>query len=482
VKLKLLHKLFIAIFSGTAVVLVVVMMLTRGSIGQGFVDYLQQQDQSRLRQLAPQLSNWYREHGDWSVLASDPRQLRSLIFSTLSTDEVRAGRGSGRPGGGANLPGAGARFGAPPTGNGRGNSLPQRLFLLDARHQTILGTPPGALVEEALVPITLDATTIGWLGLSVPRSVELPEEEAFVGMLRRSLLVGIALGLFMAGLLGWLMARHLSSPIQAVAGAIHGLAAGRFGKELSVRGSDEIAYLARDVNRLSLALRENETVRNRWMSDISHELRTPLSIISGELEAMMDGVRPIGPAQLESLREEVLHLNGLIEDLRSLALTDSGALAYRMTSVDFVGICRSVADAFGHRASEKGLSLRFEAEPSRCPMQGDETRLKQLLHNLLENSIRYTDPGSAITLQLECRDETAILRVSDGPPGVSEAQCEQLFERLYRLDSSRGRHSGGSGLGLAICRNIAQAHGGSIGAMPGPEGGLLVTLTLPIRS
>jgi two-component system sensor histidine kinase BaeS len=354
--------------------------------------------------------------------------------------------------------------------------------LLDSQRNPIVGKLPASGTEGTLIPITLEDQTVGWLGLSVPRSVELPEEEAFVSVLRQTLLIGLSLGLIMACSLAWLMARHLSRPVQAVAGGIHGLAAGQFGDTLEVHGSDEIAQLARDVNRLSLALKENETVRNRWMSEISHELRTPLSIISGELEAMMDGIRPIGPEQLQSLREEVLHLNGLIEDLRSLALTDSGALAYRMEPIDFVGICRSTAETFAGRAAEKGLVLHFESPASACLMPGDDKRLKQLLHNLLENSIRYTDAGAKISLLLECYKDRVVLSISDGPPGVSQEQCEQLFERLYRLESSRSRHSGGSGLGLAICRNIVEAHGGTISAEPGPDGGLMVTVSLPTPS
>ena len=121
-----------------------------------------------------------------------------------------------------------------------------------------------------------------------------------------------------------------------------------------------------------------------------------------------------------------------------------------------------------------------------CPeqgikVQGDEQRLRQLLHNLLDNAVRYTDDGGKISVTLNTDRQQAQLTISDSAPGASVEECNRLFERLYRMEVSRNRDSGGSGLGLAICRNIVEAHGGQIAASPGPDGGLLITTTLPIQ-
>jgi two-component system sensor histidine kinase BaeS len=246
-------------------------------------------------------------------------------------------------------------------------------------------------------------------------------------------------------------------------------------------GSDEIARLGDDVNRLSSALSEHESVRRRWMSDIAHELRTPLAIIAGELEAMVDGVRPMDTEQLGSLQEEVKHLATIIDDLHSLALTDSGALAYKMQKLDLNELVPLVIDSFRGVTAQKDLDLEFSNNGNKVGLHGDENRLRQLLDNLLDNAVRYTDAGGRISINLEARDQQAILTVSDTAPGASEEDCERLFERLYRLEASRNRNSGGSGLGLAICRNIVEAHGGQIQAEPGPLGGLLVTVALPLE-
>ncbi|MGB5486853.1 MAG: ATP-binding protein, partial [Lysobacterales bacterium] len=215
--------------------------------------------------------------------------------------------------------------------------------------------------------------------------------------------------------------------------------------------------------------------------DMAHELRTPLAIISGELEAMIDGVRPLNREQLDSVRDEVSHLSVLIDDLHSLTLTDSGALAYKMQGVDLNELVQLTVDSFQGQAGSKALELSCSSPEQAINLQGDEQRLRQLLRNLLDNAVRYTDSGGEILVKLVKDKQQAKLTISDSAPGASKDECEHLFERLYRLEGSRNRNSGGSGLGLAICRNIVEAHGGQITAQPGPDGGLLITTTLPLE-
>jgi two-component system sensor histidine kinase BaeS len=482
-KLKLIHKLLIAMFTCAALVLVLITLVTRASIGRGFMDFLQNQERSRVELVIPELVDWYRDHGSWDELARKPREFYSLIFNALLQDsEARLefgpqgqgpqSRGRSR---GAGFQGERSRPG--PLGR---NGLPQRIFLLGADFSRVIGEVPPDFLENELLAIKVDGEDVGWLGFAMIRGIELPAEEAFIKQLRANLLVGLGLGLAVAILLSWLLARHLSRPVNEVAKGIRALAAGDYATKLDTRGSDEIAKLGDDVNRLSSALSEHETIRKRWVSDMAHELRTPLAIISGELEAMSDGVRPLSREQLESVRDEVKHLSVLIDDLHNLALTDSGALAYKMQSVDFNELVQMTTDYFKGRAGSKDLDLSYANPGQAIMLQGDEQRLGQLLRNLLDNTVRYTDAGGHISVQLDKEKQLAKLTISDTAPGASKAECEHLFERLYRMEGSRNRNSGGSGLGLAICRNIVEAHGGQISAQPGPDGGLLITTTLPL--
>jgi two-component system sensor histidine kinase BaeS len=483
-KLKLIHKLLIAMFACAALVLVLMTLVTRASIGRDFMDFLQHQERSQVEFVIPELVDLHRVHGSWDVLAGNPREFNRLIFNALLQDsETRLefgpeGRGP-QARGGPRGPGFQGRRGRPgPLGR---NGLPQRIFLLSADYSRVTGVVPPDFPKSELLAIKVDGKDVGWLGFVMIRDIELPAEEAFITQLHTNLLIGLGLGLAVAVLLAWLLARHLSRPVNEVAQGIRALAAGDYATRLDTRGSDEIAKLGDDVNRLSSALSEHETTRKRWVSDMAHELRTPLAIISGELEAMSDGVRPLNREQLESVRDEVKHLSVLIEDLHSLALTDSGALAYKMQAMDLNELVEMITESFKARAGSKGLDLSYSNPGQAIMLQGDEQRLGQLLRNLLDNAVRYTDAGGHISVQLGKEKQLAILTISDTAPGASTAECEHLFERLYRMEGSRNRNSGGSGLGLAICRNIVEAHGGQILAAPGPDGGLLITTTLPLK-
>jgi two-component system sensor histidine kinase BaeS len=339
---------------------------------------------------------------------------------------------------------------------------------------------PPEFSKDRLLSIRNNGEDVGWLGFAMIRGIELPAEEAFITQLRNNLLIGLGVGLAVAALLAWLLARHLSRPVNEVAEGVRALAAGDFSQRLETRGGDEIAKLGDDVNRLSVALSEHESARKRWMSDMAHELRTPLAIISGELEAMSDGVRPLDKEQLGSVRDEVNQLAALVNDLHSLTLTDSGALAYKMQRLDFNELVQMTVESFRGQAAAKGLALEYPKHEQAISLQGDEQRLRQLLRNLLDNAVRYTDVGGRISVMLKKHKQQALLTISDSAPGASRDECDHLFDRLYRLEGSRNRNSGGSGLGLAICRNIVEAHGGQITAQPGPDGGLLITTALPL--
>ena len=496
-KLKLIHKILLAMFACTALVLAMTTLVTRASIGKGFVDFLRQQERSQVQLLVPELGNWYSEHGSWEELASDPRRFYDLVFAALpqspvtqfeagseqlpptSRDGRRGQRFPGsRPAG--NRPGPPGPRGGPGPGPGGRNALPIRIFLLDGDKTPVIGQILTELDENMLLPVEANGSIVGWLGVAPISSIRQPEEKAFITQLRNNLLIGLGLGLVVAILLAWLLARHLSQPVSKVAQGIRGLASGDFKTRLDIKGSDEIAKLGGDVNRLSAALGEHETVRKRWMSDMAHELRTPLAIISGELEAMSDGVRPLDKEQLGSVREEVKHLSALIDDLHSLTLTDSGALAYKMQTVDLGGLVQLAADSFQGRAKKKDIKLSYTIPQQTVNLQGDEQRLRQLLRNLLDNAVRYTDANGRIHIELTRDRQQVQLTVSDTAPGASADECERLFERLYRMEGSRNRNSGGSGLGLAICRNIVEAHGGQIVAKPGPDGGLMITTLLRV--
>jgi len=217
------------------------------------------------------------------------------------------------------------------------------------------------------------------------------------------------------------------------------------------------------------------------MADIAHELRTPLAILRGEIEALADGVRTYDALALQSLHTEVLTLHTLVEDLYHLSLSDLGALTYRKATIDLAALLDNALHAFVDRWAEKHLTFEVPRR-GEAPVWvfGDTERLSQLFTNVFENTLRYTDPGGRIHVWYEPQAHAVVIHVQDSAPGVPQDALPQLFDRWYRVETSRNRAYGGSGLGLAICKNIVEAHEGKIWARPSPLGGLWLQILLPL--
>jgi two-component system sensor histidine kinase BaeS len=230
---------------------------------------------------------------------------------------------------------------------------------------------------------------------------------------------------------------------------------------------------------MAVALERNEKTRRQWLADISHELRTPVAVLQGEIEALLDGVRPINPEAVRSLHGEALRLHRLVDDLYQLALSDLGALVYRKENFDLGDILTDCIETFRPRFEEKKIALRAADALEGFIVFGDAQRLHQLFANLFDNSLKYTDARGELRLSASRAAGFVTVVLEDTAPAVPEGQLDRLFERLYRVDVSRSRASGGSGLGLSICKNIAEAHGGTISAGLSNLGGLSITVTLP---
>jgi two-component system sensor histidine kinase BaeS len=197
---------------------------------------------------------------------------------------------------------------------------------------------------------------------------------------------------------------------------------------------------------------------------------------------MIDGVRPLNKEGLESLQQEVLQLQKLVDDLYELANTDIGSLQYRKGRHDLVSILTQQVEQ--HRAHFDAAHLRLDFNPEYETLWAwvDDTRIVQLMHNLFANSLKYTSTGGRVLVELQRLDASVMIRVSDTAPAVPDEALVHLFEHLYRVESSRNRRTGGSGLGLAICKRIVDAHHGVIHATHSDMGGLSIEVRLPLTS
>lgn len=462
-KLRITAKLFLAVLASCLVVTLAMGVAMRQSIEQGFLDYVKEREAKRIATLTVLLQDAYQEHGGWDFLRGNRE-----AWSTL----LRASREGGRREGGHRDDGG-------PRGQHERPRTPPTLLLDSAGHEVMghgrLKPAPGAPRHA----VQVDGRTVGWLLTSPAPGLPEDADRQFLAQQLKAtwLIAGISVAL--AALVALLLARRFLAPIRRVAAATHQLASGNYATRVPVTGDDELGQLAADFNALAETLGKNDEMRRHFMADISHELRTPLAVLKGELEALEDGVRPFNAVSRASLQAEVATLGKLIDDLYQLALGEVGALRYDMTELDLKALLATAGHAYRERMEQKGLSLLVELPPEPVLVRGDPQRLLQLVNNLLENSLRYTDGGGRVHLALTVAGHQAQIDLQDSAPGVPAPLLPRLFERLFRLENSRSRESGGAGLGLALSQAIVEAHGGRIEARPSPLGGVWIRVTLP---
>lgn len=486
---RLVHTLSLWLLASVAISVLAMGGITAWHLGQGFSAYLRARDIERLDRFAAQLVSKLQAAGGLQALNS--RQVDwSGVLQELALEQGDAPARPGPPARGP-LDGVPPLRGAPPPWMDAKNSLPlppaggpgsgfgDRVALFDLQGRQIAGNQldarTGATVERRLV---LAGVAVAVLRM---QPIQLAPDANEVRFLRSQYL-GMAWGagfLLLAALAAavWL-ARQWARPLAAVQEATARIAKGELDVRVPQVRRDEIGDVVRNVNVMAESLQRMEGARRRWMADISHELRTPLASLRGETEALLDGVRPLTRDAVQSLHEDMLRLGALVEDLHLLALADLQSLPCRLTDVDAVDLVRDTVRRFETRASVAGLDLRCATLLSRLDVLCDPSRIEQLLSNLLENSLRYTDSPGRIEVGIALEAHCIVLSVADSAPGVKPEDLDRLFEPLFRADDARGRHNGGSGLGLAICQAIAQAHGGYMTAAPSALGGLKMTATL----
>ena len=298
--------------------------------------------------------------------------------------------------------------------------------------------------------------------------------------LRTFYTLGVVL-FILAAVVSYLLSRHILSPVDELTRGTDALAQFKFSTRIKVRTTDELGRLAADFNRMAQTLERFETMRRQWIVDISHELRTPLAVLKGEIEALLEGVRPTCPEQIRSLHAEVIHLEKIVNDLHMISSADTQALVLKKQAVDPFEIVSSVLHSFGSRLENAGLKIDILDNLPKIRVMADEIRLRQLFSNIIENNIKYTESPGLIRVNGDAGYQSVTIVIADTGPGVPEDCLEKIFDRLFRLDAARQRESGGTGLGLSICKTIARAHGGDIFASLSEAGGLGITLVLPLE-
>jgi signal transduction histidine kinase len=377
-------------------------------------------------------------------------------------------------------------------GPGRGprgmGMMNQRLILVDARQQVVgdnaelaLGQAFSAARADTVVAIEVDGTHVG--DLIIQNGSALASGGPGNDLLAR-VNAGIWLAALVAGVVALVMASGLAynlvRPIQQVTEAAGAVARGDLSRRVSVSSHDEIGRLADTFNAMASDLEKGERLRRDMTADVAHELRNPLAVLQGNLEAVMDGVLPPTPENLQPLLDQTLLLARLVEDLRTLSLVEAGQLRLDRVATDPAALMQSVVTHFSAQARVQRVALTTDIAARLPSLEIDAQRLTQVLGNLLSNALRHTPEGQTITCRVTHQAGQVTFVVADTGAGIPPEILAHLFERFYRADEARYRQEGGTGLGLAIAKQLVELHGGQISVASEVGRGTTVNVTLPV--
>ena len=287
----------------------------------------------------------------------------------------------------------------------------------------------------------------------------------------------VVLGAIPVALALVLAVRHVGLPFGTIMEGADRVAAGDYTTRVPEHGPPPMRALARAFNTMTERLQNHDRLRRDLMADVAHELRTPLTVIQGKLEGLLDGVYPPDQRQLGVLVEETHVLSRLIEDLRTVALSEGGALKLLKESADVDALARDVVHAFEGEAGERGVTLRMAAPEHLPPIAVDPVRIREVLSNLLANALRHTPSGGTVDVRVYesgSSGSAIAVDVRDTGSGMSADEIARAFDRFHKGPASRG-----SGLGLTIARGLVTAHGGEIRASSAPGAGTTMSFTLP---
>jgi two-component system sensor histidine kinase BaeS len=463
-KLRIKHKLFLTMLVTIGFGVIFMLLAQRYTFERGLLRYIQSIEIERLQTVIKGLTDQYSIDESWGFLADGEDW--SVVLIQLSRG-IRSHKGY-----------RAAFVSRQRVAYKNGNNKPmwKRLALFDKNHQWLAG--PKALPKDKLRTLYLEKEIIGHIAYIPPDMLNSRIDRQFSSHQHRGGFLAALIVLTTTLLATLLLSRSFGKPIAALVNGTNNLIDGNYDARITLSRKDEFGLLAQDFNSLASTLEENRQMRRQWVSDISHELRTPITILQAELESLKDGIRPLDRNAVQSLSDEIQRLNLLVNDLHQLSQSDSGELTLYHEPIQLDEFINQLVERFKLSLKKKNMAINVKI-PQYIEILADLKGLDQLFSNLIENALRYTSSGGQIRIAAHVGDNFLQITVEDSAPGVAENDLLKLFDRLYRVDSSRNRETGASGLGLAICEGIVKNHGGDIRARQSTLGGIAIDIKIP---
>jgi signal transduction histidine kinase len=365
---------------------------------------------------------------------------------------------------------------------------PDRLILFDVDDLKIFDSDPSEgelfISNEAMknaIPIVVENVQVGKLISTNSAGLLRHDQAIFIQDIFWKLLASTVISVLTVVVVSLFLTRRILKPVQSLSAASLEIANGDFTQRVDVHEPNELGEMATAFNTMTAELERQNTLRRRATSDIAHELRTPLTVLQIELESLEDGLIEPTTETILGLQREVAYLNHLVEELRVLALAESGDMVLNLVTLDLGALAADIVMRVRHTALEKNISVHLHPPAQQYLVEADEMRVSQILFNLLNNAIQYTPNGGEINVTIEQQDDWVVTSVQDNGMGISEEDLPRVFERLYRANQARTRTNGGSGLGLSIVKGLVTLHHGKISVESEEGKGSRFIFSLPTK-
>lgn len=326
-------------------------------------------------------------------------------------------------------------------------------------NQYISGTYHGYFDEEVITvmaPVTEGFTTKGYLLIHSP--VSGIEERCRPIMLTIYISLGVVFLLSFIFLLGFQF--FVYRPLRKISEAAQQYAMGNLNYEIPVYTHDEMGYLSASLNYMAAQLKDMDDYQKKIVANVSHDFRSPLTSIKGYVEAMADGTIPseLYSKYLNIILFETERLTDLTGDLLTLNEFDTKELMLDKTEFDIQEVIKGTAASFEAVCTPKHISIELLLMPGSVIVYADKRKIQQVLYNLIDNAIKFSENESSITIEVSVKNEKTFVSVKDHGMGIPRGEVNKIWERFYKSDLSRGKDKKGTGLGLSIVKEIIQAH------------------------
>jgi signal transduction histidine kinase len=353
-----------------------------------------------------------------------------------------------------------------------------KLQVQDANGHAVATTPGfEATGSQSTQPILVHGRRVGTVALGLTASGLGAADSVLRTALFRAIAGAAGLAALLALFTGLAVARRITRPIARLMTVTRAMAAGdRSARAGKLSGPSELRELAAAFDNMADTLDYEDKIRRDLVASVAHELRTPVAVLQAGHEALLDGVTDPNPEELGSLRDEVLRLARMVDDLQTMAAADAAVLRLTRERTDLAAIAGAAADSLVRRfeAAEVDLDRQLDA----APVLADERWMHQVVTNLLGNALKFTPAGGTVTIRTRRRDADAVLEVADTGIGIPADELPRIFDRFWRGQAAA--QTSGSGIGLAIAAELTVAHGGALTADSQPGRGTTLTLTLPL--